>query len=130
MALSSIPQFAAKFLVGSTSGILLQRYCPCVKSVCEPCCTRELAAGEVACADGKIIWAIVFAMTVSSPFLSYIFKPIITKHTSAEEGYVPTRETSHSTTLSSHGRELLNSDEKLESETELASVQFRRHSNS
>lgn len=79
MALASIPQFLAKFLVGSTSGLLLDYYCPCFKSSCEPCCISELAPGASGCSGGQIMWAIIGATTIISPILVLLFKNVITK---------------------------------------------------
>lgn len=78
LALGSIPQFLAKFFVGLMSGALLQRYCPCSLSECEPCCANAaLVNGTAGCADGQTLWAIIGASTVLSPILIVALKSVI-----------------------------------------------------
>ena len=80
ISLSAVPLMLGKLLVGSTSGLLLDQYCPCFNSSCEPCCTNVLSPEQVGCSQGRIMWAIIGAMTISSPFLVLLCKPIITAY--------------------------------------------------
>jgi hypothetical protein len=80
MALTTAPFFLAKLLAGGLSGALLQEYCPCAQSFCEPCCTRRIALGEATCPQGKNIWLITFGVTISSPILIFLCRRIILKN--------------------------------------------------
>ncbi|BDA46855.1 hypothetical protein COCOBI_09-3080 [Coccomyxa sp. Obi] len=65
-ALASAPLFAAKLPTGMLSGALLQAYCPDAHS-CDSETGQE--TGELGMCDGRKMWGIIGALTLTSPLL-------------------------------------------------------------
>lgn len=65
MACASAPMFLAKLGVGGISGWLLTKYCP------------DTSTPENGKCDGFNLWLLVFLMTISSPILILLLKPVI-----------------------------------------------------
>jgi hypothetical protein len=73
LALGHSPNFLGKMLSGF-SGELLNSYCPCFRSVCEPCCQAVLAAGQIPCPSGRKLWLFVGAVSLVSAVLIFLFR--------------------------------------------------------
>jgi MFS family permease len=105
MALMGAPIFVTNLLVGGMSGSLLEKYCPCVKSICEPCC-ESLTPN---CTGGASLWAIIGLATLISPVLICIFKSAILGPPSEQQNQQ--LEDDHSPTINQDNIELVSNRE-------------------
>lgn len=67
---------AAKVFSG-LSGELLNAYCPCYRSACEPCCVAQLAPGAMPCARGRYLWAVIAGAACVSAVLIFCFRDFL-----------------------------------------------------
>ena len=69
-------KIAAKVFSG-LSGELLNAYCPCHRSACEPCCVAQLAPGAMPCARGRYLWAVIAGAACVSAVLIFCFRDFL-----------------------------------------------------